>query len=357
MNVQQTSFGETADGARVQLFTLTNDNGIKTSITNYGGIVVTLHTPDRDGTLADIVLGFDTLDEYIVDNPFFGALIGRYANRIGRAKFALDGVEYRLAQNNGPNALHGGMKGFDKVVWAAQSFERDGEVGIHLTYESEDGEEGYPGNLSVEVDYTLNNQNELRIDYRATTEQNTIVNLTNHSYFNLLGHGSSQSSTILEHQMALNADHFTPTDDTLIPTGEVREVEGTPMDFRQPLPIGTRIDSEYEPLQQAGGYDHNWVLNKREGNGELSHAATVTEPTTGRRLDVLTTQPGIQFYAGNMMPQAINGKAGCTYPQRGGFCLETQNFPDAPNQPTFPSAMLKPGETYAQTTVFRFSAE
>lgn len=354
MNIQQTPFGQTNDGTPVQLFTLTNDHGVETSITDYGGIIVSLHTPDRDGKYADVVLGFDSFDRYLGEHPFFGALVGRYANRIGGAKFTLDGVDYPLAQNNGPNALHGGTTGFDKVVWAAELFERTDEVGINLTYDSADGEEGYPGNLSVQVIYTLNNHNELRIDYRATTDQTTIINLTNHSYFNLAGGG-----TVLDHIVELNADQFTPTNDTLIPTGELRSVDETPMDFRKPAAIGTRIDHDYEPLRQAGGYDHNWVLNKAGNNQtELSHCATVVEPASGRRMDVHTTQPGVQFYTSNMMPAGgIVGKKNKTYPQRGGFCLETQNFPDAPNQPNFPSAILKPGEAYEHTTIFRFSVE
>ncbi len=354
MNIQQSPFGQTKDGTPVHLFTLNNDHDIEISITNYGGAVVALRTPDKHGTPADIVLGFDTYAEYLEENPFFGALVGRFANRIGRAKFTLDGIEYALAQNDGQNTLHGGTNGFDKVVWSAEPFEHDDEVGINLSYESEDGEEGYPGNLSVQVTYTLNNQNELRIDYDATTDRNTIINLTNHTYFNLAGHGA-----ILDHVIQINADHFTPTDDILIPTGELRSVEGTPMDLRQPIPIGTRIDEDYGPLQQAGGYDHNWVLNKTAEEGKkLGYCATVTEPASGRQLDVYTTQPGVQFYTGNMMPPGgIQGKGGQRYPQRGGFCLETQNFPDAPNQPDFPSPILKPGERYEHATVFRFAVQ
>lgn len=360
MNIQQTPFGQTNDGINIDHFLLTNDNGVQVGITNYGGIVTTLRVPDKHGTLDDVVLGFDTLAEYMADNPFFGVLVGRYANRIGRAKFTLDGIEYKVPQNDGPNSLHGGNRGFDKVVWAVEPCENDKAVGLHLTYESADGEEGYPGDLAVAVDYMLNNRNELRIDYLATTDQTTIVNLTNHSYFNLAGHAKRPSESDVEpitgHIMQIYADHFTPTDDTLIPTGEIRPVDGTPMDFRQPTVIAERIDGAYEPLQQAGGYDHNWVLNRDAvQHGDLNLAATVSEPTSGRQLDVLTTQPGVQFYAGNMMPESMNGKDGCTYPRRGGFCLETQNFPDAPNQPDFPSPILRPGERYEHTTIFRFS--
>ena len=351
MQLKKSLFGQSEDGSNVNLFTLTNDNQIEIRITNYGGIIVSIQTPDRDGKLGDIVLGFDTLDEYLAGHPFFGVLVGRFANRIAHARFTLEGVEYTLAPNNGPNALHGGNHGFDKALWQATSFENEDAVGVSLRYLSEDGEEGYPGNLSVQVIYTLTNQNELRIDYLATTDQTTIVNLTNHSYFNLKG-----KETILDHVVYLNADHYTPTDETLIPTGEIRSVENTPMDFRQPTAIGARIDWADEPLQLAGGYDHNWVLNKAE-EGDLSHCATVTEPTSGRRMEVYTTQPGVQFYTGNMMPEEIAGKGGTLYPRRGGLCLETQVFPDAPNHPHFPSAALEPGEKYEQTTIFRFGVE
>lgn len=351
MELRQSVFGETEDGSSVDLFIFTNDHDFVVGIINYGGIIISISTPDREGQLGDVVLGFDSLEPYLSEHPFFGALVGRFANRIAHARFTLDGVEYSLAQNNGANALHGGNQGFDKVIWDAESFESDHSLGVTLRYLSEDGEEGYPGNLATQVTYSVNNQNELRIDYLATTDQATIVNLTNHSYFNLKGEGS-----ILDHVVTLNADYFTPTDETLIPTGEIRSVENTPMDFRCATRIGDRIDWDDEPLRLAGGYDHNWVLNKAE-EGELSHCATVTEPTSGRCLEVHTTQPGIQFYTGNMMPEETVGKGGRIYPRRSGLCLETQTFPDAPNHPHFPSAVLQPGEKYEQTTIFRFGVE
>ncbi|MEZ4710008.1 MAG: aldose epimerase family protein [Caldilineaceae bacterium] len=275
--------------------------------------------------------------------------MGRNANRTAGGRFALDGVEYTLAQNNGSNHLHGGLIGFDKVVWQAAEFMHDDGVGVVLNYTSHAGEEGYPGNLAAQVTYTLNNENELRIDYAATTDAPTVVNLTNHSYFNLAGAG-----TILDHVVTLIADRYTPVDETLIPTGELAPVEGTPMDFRQPTRIGDRIDQPHVQLQRGGGYDHNWVLNGT--SGILRRAATVTEPSSGRRMEVSTTQPGVQFYCGNMMPEKIVGKDGKIYPRRGGLCLETQNFPNAVNQSGFPSPVLRPGERYAQTTVFRFGS-
>lgn len=347
MDTNRQPFGQMPDGVAVDLFTLTNDNGVTANITNYGGIIVALTTPDRHGTLGDIALGFDTLAEYIDHNPYFGALCGRYANRIANGKFTLDGVEYQLAQNNGPNHLHGGLRGFDKVVWQAAEQSDANGASLKLAYLSKDGEEGYPGNLMVDVTYTLNNQNELRVDYKATTDQPTILNLTNHSYFNLAGTGD-----ILNHMMQLNADHFTPVDARLIPIGELRPVADTPMDFRQPIAIGARIDQPYEQLQLGRGYDHNWVVNGSSGNLRL--AATAWEQTTGRRLDVYTTQPGIQFYTGNSLDYVV-GKNGAVYRKRSAFCLETQHFPDSPNQPQFPSTVLKPGEQFAQTTVFKFS--
>ena len=345
MDIQKDSFGQTPTGEVVDLYTLTNDRQIVAKIANYGGILTTLLAPDRAGNLDDVVLGFDRLEDYFERNPFFGCLVGRYANRIGGGQFSLNGVGYTLAQNNGSNHLHGGLKGFDKVVWAAESASHSNGVSLRLSYLSVDGEENYPGNLSVTVIYTLTNQNELRLDYTATTDQPTILNLTNHSYFNLAGTGD-----ILGHEVMLNADHFTPVDETLITTGEIRSVAKTPMDFRQPTPIGTRIDTADEQLQFGGGYDHNWVLNNPDGS--LTLAARVTEPESGRVLEVHTTQPGVQFYTGNMLPD-LSGKQGQQYRRRSGFCLETQHFPDSPNKPEFPSVVLNPGDTYAQTTVFK----
>jgi aldose 1-epimerase len=348
MEISRQSFGHYGN-VPVDLFTLTNDNGIQARITNYGGIVVSLLAPDRNGALADVVLGYDTLDEYIAVNPFFGALVGRYGNRIAKGKFQLDGVTYALAQNNGVNHLHGGPAGFNRVVWQAEIVDAADGVALKLSYKSVDGEEGYPGNLVVVVVYTLTGQNELRIDYGAAADAPTIVNLTNHSYFNLAGVGN-----ILDHLVWIDADHFTPTDANLIPTGELRNVEGTPMDFRQPMRIGERIDAEYEALQLADGYDHNWVLNHTPG--QLDLVAAVVEPTTGRRLEVSTTQPGVQFYSGNFL-RTLPGKGGQTYEKRSGLCLETQHFPDSPNHAHFPSTVLRPGEGYLQTTIFKFSVE
>ncbi len=350
MNIQKEFYGATQSGAPVDIYTLSNDNGVEVKITNYGGIIVSVRTPDRNGAVDEITLGFDTLEAYLGLHPFFGALVGRYANRIRAGKFTLDGKEYRLAVNAGGNHLHGGDKGFDKVVWEAKSASVDDAVSLTLSYLSKDGEENYPGNLAVTVTYTLTNDDELRIDYSAETDRATVLNLTNHAYFNL-----AQSETILDHVMMINAGAFTVVDDAVIPTGEIRSVEGTPLDFREPTRIGNRIDAGDEQLTFAGGYDHNWVVNGEPG--ELRLAARVVEPTTGRVLEVHTTQPGIQFYAGNMMPPEIPGRGGQVYKWRGGLCLETQHFPDSPNQPEFPSSVLRPGEKYHEVTVFKFDAE
>lgn len=348
MEINKQPFGELAGGTPVDLYTLRNDNGLEVNITNYGGIIVSMLAPDRAGNLGDVVLGFDTLEGYLGGSPYFGCIVGRYANRIARGKFTLNGVEYALAQNNGENHLHGGLNGFDKVAWAATQVSAEGQVGVRLTYRSPDGEEGYPGTLQATVGYTLTNDNALQIDYTATTNQDTVVNLTNHTYFNLLGSGD-----ILGHEVMLNANKFTPIGDTLIPTGEVRAVAGTPMDFTQPTPIGARIDEDDEQLNYAGGYDHNWVLNTPKGT--LGLAARVHEPNSGRVLEVYTTQPGVQFYTGNFLKGNLTGKRGVVYHKRSGFCLETQHFPDSPNQPDFPSTVLKPGQQYRHTTVFKFS--
>ncbi len=349
MKISKKDYGQTSAGVVVDLFTLSNDQGLVVKITNYGGTITSVLAPDRDGVFGDVVLGFDTLSEYIDHSPFFGCLVGRYANRIAQGRFNLNGVDYPLAQNNGPNHLHGGLVGFDKVVWQAEKMRGAEEVGLKLTYFSPDGEEGYPGNLSATVIYTLNNQNELNLDYQATTDQDTIINLTNHTYFNLAGGGD-----ILGHEVMLQADKFTPIDETLIPTGELRSVSGTPMDFTQATPIGARIDQTDQQLQFGGGYDHNYVLNRSDGS--LSLAAKVIEPKTGRVLEVLTTQLGVQFYSGNLMPN-LAGKGGQTYHRRYGFCLETQHFPDSPNKPHFPTVVLKTEEQYHQVTVFRFSVD
>lgn len=342
----------TIDGRPVELFLLTNPRGMKAAITNYGGIVVELWVPDRHGRLADVVLGYPTLEAYVKDSPYFGAIIGRYGNRIGKARFTLGGQEYRLAANDHGNHLHGGIKGFDKVVWEAQPTETPQGPQLKLSYLSKDGEEGYPGNLQVTVTYRLTDDNALEIEYRATTDKPTPVNLTNHSYFNLRGQGEGD---ILAHELVLCADRFTPVDAGLIPTGELRPVEGTPFDFRTPVAIGKRIDQPDEQLRFGRGYDHNFVLNKQPG--EMGLAARVVEPTSGRVMEVLTTEPAVQFYSGNFLDGTNVGKGGKVYRHRYGFCLETQHFPDSPNQPHFPSTILDPGKEYRSRTVYKFSTQ
>ena len=341
-------FGKTPEGVAVQIYTLTNSNGLEARIMNYGGIVVSLKAPDRKGAMEDVVLGFDTLAAYVNSpSPYFGALVGRYGNRIGHARFSLDGVEYKLAANNGENSLHGGTRGFNKAIWSPRELP-DG--GLELTYLSKDGEEGYPGNLKVIVAYHLTDANELKIEYAATTDKDTVLNLTNHSYFNLKGAGNGD---ILDHRVMLNADRFTPVDAGLIPIGELRPVNGTPFDFRKATAVGARIDQNDEQLKLGKGYDHNWVLNKN-GNGPAL-AARVEEPASGRVLEVLTDQPGVQFYTGNFLDGSIKGKGGKPYGHRSGLCLETQHFPDSPNKPKFPSTVLKPGQQFHSTTIYRFT--
>ncbi len=337
-------FGKTKEGAPVKIFTLTNPSGMEARIITYGGRVVSLKTPDKTGAMGDVVLGFDSLDGYLAENPFFGALVGRYANRIGHAQFTLDGVLYKVPKNDGDNSLHGGPRGFDKVVWTPRELPGGG---LELTYLSKDGEEGYPGNLKAVVTYRLTDANELKIDYEATTDKDTVVNLTNHSYFNLRGSGD-----ILGHILTLNADRFTPVDSGLIPTGVLQSVAGTPFDFRKPAAIGARIGNNDEQLKLGKGYDHNWVLNKK--GSELSLAARVEEPVSGRVMEVWTTQPGVQFYTGNFLDGTIKGKGGRIYQRRSALCLETQHFPDSPNKPDFPSTVLKPGQHYQTTTIFKF---
>ena len=344
-------FGK-VDGQSVDLYTLTNSHGLEAKITNYGGIVVSLRVPDRTRNFDDVVLGYDNLDAYLKSTPYFGALIGRYGNRIGKGRFTLNGVEYKLAINNGENALHGGAKGFDKIVWNAKPLETNNGPALELTYLSRDGEEGYPGNLSVKVTYTLTNSNELRIDYSATTDKDTVVNLTHHSYFNLAGQGIGD---ILNHQLMIAADRFTPVDAGLIPTGELLSVTGTPFDFTRMTSIGARINSDDEQLKRGKGYDHNWVLNGR--SGQLRLAAKVLESSTGRVMEVWTTEPGMQFYTGNFLDGTLTGKGGKVYQQRYGFCLETQHFPDSPNKLTFPSTVLKKGGRYRTTTIYKFSVQ
>lgn len=350
--IMKKPYGKSKDGDAVDLYTLTNSKGMRADIITYGGIVTALHVPDKEGKLGDVVLGFDNLEGYLAGHPFFGNIVGRYGNRIGKGQFTIDGKTYTLVKNNGENHLHGGIKGFDKYVWKAEVIKTDAGPALKLSRTSPDGEEGYPGMLKVEVTYTLTEMNELRIDYRARTDKPTHVNLTNHSYFNLAGPGNGD---ILAHEIMINADHFTPVDEGLIPTGEVRSVEGTPFDFRKSTPIGKRINAEDEQIRFGKGYDHNFVLNKK--GKELSLAARVHEPTTGRVMEVYTTEPGVQFYTGNFLDGKHVGKGDKAYKHRYGFCLETQHFPDTPNKPKFPSTLLKPGEEYRSTTVYAFKTE
>jgi aldose 1-epimerase len=339
--VQKSSFGALPDGTAVDLFTLANANGLSAKVATYGAIITELHVPDGKGQFCDIVLGYDNLEQYLRKHPFFGATVGRVANRIAKGRFTLVGKTYALATNNGPNHLHGGLKGFDKKVWQA---EPQTGAAVKFSYTSPDGEEGYPGTLAVAVTMTLTDANELRLDYTATTDKPTPVNLTNHSYFNLAGEGSA-----LEHEMMLAADHYTPSDSTLIPTGEIKLVKDTPMDFTAPRPIGSRFAQlQNKPV----GYDHNYVLNS--GGKGLALAARVSEPRSGRVMEVHTTQPGIQFYSANFLDGTLTGKRGVVYQQHSAFCLETQHFPDSVNQPQFPSVILRPGQTYRQTTVHKF---
>jgi aldose 1-epimerase len=347
--VTRTPFGNLPDGAPVELFIITNARGLEVRAMTYGGTIVSLRVPDRQGRLDDIVLGYDTAAEYARSNsPYFGAIVGRYGNRIAKGQFTLDGVLYKLATNNGPNHLHGGVKGFDKVLWRGEP-QQDG---VAFSYSSADREEGYPGTLTARVSYRLTERNELTIEYEATTDRATVVNLTQHSYFNLAGQGTRD---ILEHRLQLDADRYTPVDATLIPTGEIAPSAGTPFDFRQPTPIGERINADHPQVKIGGGYDHNFVLPAAPDG--IRHAARVVEPSTGRTLDVATSEPGLQFYSGNFLDGTITGKQGRVYHKRYGFCLETQHFPDSPNRPTFPSTVLRPGDTYRSKTVFTFGID
>jgi len=349
--IRKESFGKTPDGP-VDLYTITNAKGVELRVTNYGGIIVSLRLPDKNGSPADIVLGYDNLDGYLKNPAYFGAIVGRYANRIANGKFTVDGIEYHLAKNNGPNSLHGGLKGFDKVIWRAEPFTDQQGSGLILSFASKDGEEGYPGNLKTKVTYTLTDQNELKIDYEATTDEATPLNLTSHSYFNLSGEGNGD---ILKHELTLNADRFTPVDQTEIPTGDLRSVNGTPMDFTKSTLVGARINDNYEQLLIGHGYDHNFVLN-RKGDG-LQLAASVRDPRTGRVLEVYTTEPGVQLYTGNFLDGTITGKQSHVYNKHAALCLETQHFPDSPNHANFPSAILQPGQRYRSSTVYKFLAQ
>jgi aldose 1-epimerase len=346
-DVTSQRFGTMPDGTPVEAYTLKNAGGIEVKAIGYGAIITSLKVPDRSGSMADVVLGFESLDGYLKGHPYFGAIVGRYGNRIGKGQFTLDGTTYSLAKNNGPNHLHGGVTGFDKVLWKTAVV--SGQNAITFTRTSPDGEEGYPGNLSTTITYTLTDRNELIVDYHATTDKATPVNLTQHSYFNLAGDGAGD---ILGHEVTINADRYTPVDDTLIPTGELANVEGTPFDFRKPTAIGARINADHPQLKAGKGYDHNWVLN-RSGEG-LQLAARVVEPKTGRTLEVSTQEPGVQFYTGNFLDGTLTGKGGHVYAHRTGFCLETQHYPDSPNKPNFPSTILKPGQEYKTRTVFTF---
>lgn len=350
MNSSSTSvpFG-TVDGQPVTLYTLKNAHGAEAKIMNYGGIVQSLIVPDRHGKLADVVLGYDHLEGYLKETPYFGALVGRYGNRIGKARFTLDGHTYTLAANNGPNSLHGGLKGFDKKVWHVVKATGNS---LELQYTSPDGEEGFPGTLKVTATYTLTDDNALRLDYKATTDKPTIVNLTQHSYFNLAGQGNGD---ILGYQVYINSEKITPVDKELIPTGEYLPVAGTPFDFRKPTAIGARINDPNPQLQYGPGYDHNWVINKPAG--KLGLMARVTDPQSGRVLEVLSTEPGLQFYAGNFLDGSITGKGGAVYQRRTGFCMEPQHFPDSPNKANFPSVVLRPGQTYHNTIIYKFSVD
>jgi aldose 1-epimerase len=345
--VKTQSFGE-HDGRPVNLYTLTNSHGLELRAMNYGGIIVSLRVPDRKGQMADIVLGHDKLEGYVPNPPFLGAIIGRYANRIANGAFTLDGKKYTLEKNDGPNTLHSGTHGFDKEMWTGEPVK--GKSAVAFTYLSKDGESGFPGNMKVEVTYTLNDENELVIDYEATTDKSTVVNLTQHTYFNLSGEGSGD---ILNTEMQLNASRFTPVDSTLIPTGELRPVKGTPMDFTTPAKIGARIDDKYDQLMLGKGYDHNFVID-RKGEG-LALAARAYDPASGRVLEVSTTQPGVQFYTGNFLDGTVTGKQGHAYQRRNAFCLETQHYPDSPNHPDFPTTTLRPDERFHSQTVFKFS--
>lgn len=348
-------YGTTKDGQIVHEYTLTNESQMEVKIITYGGIITSIRVPDRNGLFANIALGFENLEKYQSDHPFFGAIAGRYANRIANSKFTLDGTEYIIAQNDGPNSLHGGLKGFDKVVWNGEAVSDASNTGVRLSYHSRDGEEGYPGDLNVVVTYWLTPYNEIKIDYELTANARTVANVTNHSYFNLKGEGNG---TIYDHIIMLNADYYTPTDETLIPTGEIAPVDDTPFDLRHPKIIGAGQRSSHPQIMTAKGYDHNFVLN-RDGlhDGEIGLAARVYEPSSGRVMEVWTTEPGVQFYGGNFLESNFVGTSGRVYRQSDGLALETQHFPDSPNKPDFPSTVLEPNETYHSTTIYKFGTD
>ena len=352
--ISKMAFGKTADGREVSLYTLKNAEGMEVAISNYGGTIISLKVPDRAGHVEDVVLGFDNLDGYLQKgNPYFGATVGRYANRIAKGQFTIDGKTYHVPVNNGPNSLHGGLKGFDKQVWSAKDSSDSKGQHLALHYVSKDGEEGYPGNLTVDVTFTLPaDRNELDVQYSASTDKDTVLNLTNHSYFNLAGQGNGD---ILKHKVRLSASQFTPTDENLIPTGELRSVAGTPFDFRQEQTIGARIDGSDDQLKGGLGYDHNFVIDGG-GHGKLTLAARAVDPGSGRVLEVLTTEPGVQFYTGNHLG-TVPGKGGKVYNFRYAFCFETQHYPDSPNHPAFPTTELKPGQKFHSETVYRFSSQ
>jgi aldose 1-epimerase len=349
-NISVTPFGTTKEGTAVQLYTLQNKAGSVATISSYGGLVTSLKVADRTGAISDVTLGYDNLDGYLKDTPYFGALVGRYGNRIARGHFTLEGQMYTLATNNGVNALHGGLKGFDKVVWTAKPFQSKAGPALELNYVSKDGEEGYPGTLTVKAVYTLTEDNGLKLEYTATTDKPTVANLTHHSYFNLAGKGD-----VLGHVVMIPADRYTPVDSTLIPTGELAPVEGTAFDFRKPTAIGARIGNDETQLKYGNGYDHNWVINKTMG--KLTLMARVSEPTSGRVMEVWSTEPGLQFYSGNFLDGTITGKGNWTYQFRNGFCMEPQHYPDSPNQPNFPSVVLKPGQVYHNIIEYKFSVQ
>ncbi|MXX60496.1 MAG: galactose mutarotase [Holophagales bacterium] len=351
VQVTRRPWGE-VDGREVEIFRLASQTGLQAEIAELGGAIVSLTAQGRDGEFADVVLGFDDLASYLADtNPYFGVVVGRYANRIAGGRFTLDGETYVLPRNDGKNSLHGGIRGLSRVVWEGEPFEDRNGAGVVLRYRSPDGEEGYPGNVDFQVRYLLTSAGDFRIEAEAVTDEPTVVNLSFHSYFNLQGEGEGD---ILDHELLLNSEQYTPVNDTLIPTGEIASTEGTPMDFRTAALIGDRIDNDFEQLRFGGGYDHNWVLRPAEKEGEMRMAAIVVEPTSGRKLVVRTTAPGLQLYTGNFLDGTLVGKSGRPYVHRGGLCLETQHFPDAPNQPTFPSTVLRPGETYRQVTEYQF---